>query len=108
MEITLPWPPAVFYYLAGINILTFFYFGFDKIQSQREGRRRISERGLWTLSLLGGSPGALLAMKFFRHKTKKISFQLILVVICLIQIIGLVTYFHFFKTPGPVSPFITR
>ncbi|MFH1947064.1 MAG: DUF1294 domain-containing protein [Candidatus Magasanikbacteria bacterium] len=35
----------------------------------------MSEKMLWILSAIGGSIGALLAMNFFRHKTKKLSFQ---------------------------------
>ncbi len=106
MEISLPWPPFLFYFLAFINVVTFFYFGFDKIQSQREGRRRASERSLWVLSLLGGSPGALLAMKFFRHKTKKTSFQLVLTLILALQILGLVLWFYFFVDQGKSNPFV--
>jgi|SaaInlStandDraft_6_1057023.scaffolds.fasta_scaffold202910_1 uncharacterized membrane protein YsdA (DUF1294 family) len=61
-------------YLIVINIITFFYFGLDKLKSQLQ-HRRISEKILWILSAVGGSVGALLAMNFFRHKTKKLSFQ---------------------------------
>ena len=76
----------IIYFLV-INIITFFYFGIDKLKSQIAGKRRISERTLWILSLVGGSVGALVGIKFFRHKTKKISFQAGIAVILAGQIL---------------------
>lgn len=73
-------------YLLAINLLTFFNFGWDKVQAQLK-HRRISEKVLLIFSLLGGSIGALLAMNFFRHKTKKLSFQAKIAIILLIQIL---------------------
>ncbi|MFZ2189380.1 MAG: DUF1294 domain-containing protein [Candidatus Magasanikiibacteriota bacterium] len=74
-------------YFLVINIITFFYFGLDKIKSQIPGKSRTSEKTLWILSLVGGSVGALLGMHFFRHKTKKISFQAVLALILAGQIL---------------------
>ncbi|MFH1286242.1 MAG: DUF1294 domain-containing protein [Candidatus Magasanikbacteria bacterium] len=65
------------FYLLIINVVTFLYFGFDKMKS-RLGHRRIPEKTLFLLAILGGSVGALFAMNTFRHKTKKVSFQTIL------------------------------
>lgn len=73
-------------YLVIINLITFFYFGIDKMRSIRN-ERRISERMLWFLSLIGGSAGALLGMNYFRHKTKKLSFQAGFAVILALQIL---------------------
>ena len=63
------------------NLMTFFVFGYDKFLS-RTHRRRISERTLFTLALMGGSVGAVFAQKIFRHKTQKYrnAFWIILVV----------------------------
>ncbi len=72
-------------YVGAINLLTFFYYGIDKIKA-RHGDRRVSEMMLWMLALAGGSLGALLGMKFFRHKTKKLSFQAGISVILALQI----------------------
>lgn len=72
-------------YFIVINLITFFYFGFDKMRSQIN-ERRVRERTLWLLALIGGSAGALLGMHFFRHKTKKISFQAVIAVILTAQI----------------------
>lgn len=79
-------------YLIIINVVTFFYFGLDKTRSELS-RRRISEKMLWFLTAIGGSIGALIAMKFFRHKTQKVSFQAGIAVILAIQI--LLFYFLF-------------
>ncbi|HAO52289.1 TPA: DUF1294 domain-containing protein [Candidatus Magasanikbacteria bacterium] len=73
-------------YLIAINFVTFIIFGLDKHKSIKN-KRRISEKTLWFLSLVGGSLGAMLAMKMFRHKTKKLSFQAILAVILALQIL---------------------
>lgn len=61
-------------YLVIISAVAFFAFGWDKLRSQLDARR-VSERTLWLLTLLGGSVGALIGMHFFRHKTRKLSFQ---------------------------------
>ncbi len=66
------------------NIITFFIFGIDKLLA-RTGRKRISERTLLILALLGGSVGAVFAQKLFRHKTQK--FRYILWIILVIQFI---------------------
>ncbi len=63
-------------YLIAINLTTFLLYGYDKFISSRK-KLRVPELNLQTLALLGGSPAALLAQKFFRHKTIKSSFQII-------------------------------
>ncbi len=75
---------SVYFFL--ITVITFFYFGFDKMQSTHSGERRVSEKTLWTLALVGGSVGALLGMKYFRHKTKKLSFQAGMAVVLTVQV----------------------
>lgn len=72
-------------YLTAINIITFTTFGVDKGKAINYNRR-VSEKTLWIMSLIGGSLGALLGMKVFRHKTKKLSFQAMLAVILVLQI----------------------
>ena len=93
LELSLFEQSLLIYFLV-INIITFFYFGLDKLRSQVAGKRRIPERTLWILSLIGGSLGALAGIKFFRHKTKKLSFQAGMAVILAVQI--LIIYFLFF------------
>lgn len=60
----------------GISAVTFAAFAWDKFQAQAGGWRT-RETTLHTLSLLGGWPGGLLAMQLLRHKTSKLSFQLL-------------------------------
>ena len=78
--------PLWLWYLAVINVAAFLAFGIDKARSQRTGARRTPEATLWILMLLGGSVGALVAMNYFRHKTKKLSFQAVAALILTLQI----------------------
>lgn len=52
----------------GVNLLSFLIFALDKLLAAKH-RRRIPEATLLTLSALGGSVGAMLAMNTLRHKT---------------------------------------
>jgi uncharacterized membrane protein YsdA (DUF1294 family) len=56
----------------------------DKRAAARGGRR-VPEGTLHLLALVGGWPGALLAMQLFRHKTRKPSFLLVTVGIVLVH-----------------------
>ena len=61
-------------WLAVSNAVTFLAFGWDKWRAGKS-QSRISEMKLVLLAALGGWPGGLLAMKVFRHKTVKRTFQ---------------------------------
>ena len=56
-------------WLLAINLVTFAVYGADKRRAKR-GAWRVPEKTLFLLPLLGGSVGALLGMRAFRHKTK--------------------------------------
>ena len=60
-------------YLAIMNVIAFAAMGVDKSRAKR-GAWRIPEKTLFSLSLLGGSIGALAGMYTFRHKTKHLKF----------------------------------
>lgn len=65
---------TLFYsYIVAMNVVTFTLMGLDKSYAKR-GERRIAERTLLLLAALGGSAGAYLAMKLFRHKTRQTAF----------------------------------
>ncbi|KRB53159.1 hypothetical protein ASE04_08070 [Rhizobium sp. Root708] len=61
----------------GLNALAFLVYFLDK-QAARSRRRRISERTLLTLALIGGSLGAVCAQRLLRHKTQKEPFRTLL------------------------------
>lgn len=57
-----------------MSLVEFFVYWLDKNASESKARR-VSETTLQTWALLGGWPGAAIAQKVFRHKTRKASFQ---------------------------------
>jgi uncharacterized membrane protein YsdA (DUF1294 family) len=68
--------PGVFWaYLAAASLAAFVAAGADKRRAHA-GARRIPESTLLGLALVGGSPGLMVAMVLFRHKTRKASFLL--------------------------------
>ena len=74
------------YYLIVINVVTFLVYGIDKWKA-KQGSWRISEATLLILAVIGGSIGALLGMKVWRHKTMHKKFKYGLPLILIIQII---------------------
>ena len=77
---------ALLYYLIVINIVTFLVYGMDKLKA-KQGSWRISEATLLILAIIGGSIGALLGMKAWRHKTQHKKFKYGLPLILLAQIV---------------------
>jgi len=74
-------------WLLAINIITVITYRYDK-NIAGSGRRRVPERRLLLLALIGGSPGAYIAMFLMRprHKTRKIPFVFLFWGIVLIQL----------------------
>ena len=75
----------LYWYLLIINLFTFVCYGLDKHQSKRKSRR-ISERWLLLLALIGGSIGAWLGMLVWRHKTKHAKFRFGVPILLLLQV----------------------
>ena len=73
-------------WLVCINLLAFLMYGFDKWRAVRDGWR-IPEARLLAVAVLGGSVGAYLGMKIFRHKTRKNKFRVGIPVIFAAQVI---------------------
>jgi uncharacterized membrane protein YsdA (DUF1294 family) len=73
-------------YLAAINIITFLAFWGDKRAAQN-GLWRTPEKTLLLLTFLGGTPAAYLAIKKLRHKNRKSSFKLMMILAVIAQII---------------------
>ncbi|MGV1917150.1 DUF1294 domain-containing protein [Rhizobium sp. 22-785-1] len=83
---------ALIAYLA-LNLIVFIAFWQDK-RAARKGDRRIRERKLLLLALLGGSLGAVTAQDLLRHKTRKEPFRSLLLGIVIAQV-GLVASLMF-------------
>ena len=70
------WPIPL--WVAGIylvaSIVCFIVYAVDK-SAAGAARRRVSERTLLTLGIVGGWPGAIVAQQTLRHKTQKASFR---------------------------------
>jgi uncharacterized membrane protein YsdA (DUF1294 family) len=77
----------IYYYFIIINILSFILYGIDKFKAIIN-KRRISEKFLLLLAVFGGSIGSLLGMIIFRHKTQKIYFFIVNIVMLIIYILG--------------------
>lgn len=75
----------------GLSVLGFLLMGYDKLQAKR-GRRRVPEKSLFSVALLGGAAGAVLGMYLFHHKTRHWYFKWGLPAILLLQL-GLL-WFH--------------
>ena len=82
------------YYLAAVNLAAFFLMWLDKRRARRKGARLLRERTLFLSALLGGSVGAIVGMRLFRHKTKHWYFVWGMPAILVVQAIltGLILY----------------
>ena len=80
------------YYLLAINVVTFIVYGIDKYKAKK-AKWRIPEATLLLLAVLGGSIGAWMGMKVWRHKTMHKKFKYGIPAILLIQI-ALMAYLH--------------
>ena len=87
------------YWLIAVNLVAFILYGEDKSYA-KNNKRRIPEKVLLFWAWIGGSVGAFLGMRIFRHKTKKPKFyvvpvlmvlEIIICAVCLYQNYHLVT-----------------
>jgi len=78
-------------YVISINLITLLFYGYDKHQARSHGFR-IPETVLHLLALTGGSPGALFGQILFRHKTRKLKFLLVFIMIVILQAIVIVVW----------------
>lgn len=63
---------AAFY--AVVSVIAYITYAIDK-KAAIKNRRRVSEKTLHLLGVVGGWPGAFLAQQRLRHKTQKTAFQ---------------------------------
>jgi uncharacterized membrane protein YsdA (DUF1294 family) len=69
------------------SVATFIAFARDKRAAQLN-LLRTPEKTLHALELVGGWPGALLAMSIIRHKNRKLSYLAVFAVIILIHAVA--------------------
>lgn len=69
------------------NGLVFLLYAADKLAAKRDGHRTPEARLLW-FAALAGAPGALLAMRLCRHKTRKPAFRYGVPALLLIQVVA--------------------
>jgi len=97
MDLTVPqFAAIVLAYLLVVNLIAFALMGIDKKKAER-GAWRIKEATLFFWAIIGGSIGANLGMKVFRHKTKHtqfvigmpaiLIFQVLIAVVILVQVV---------------------
>ena len=67
------------------SLILFFVMALDKHRAVK-GARRIPEKRLFLLALLGGGIGGFFGMYAFRHKTKHLHFVLLVPIIALMQL----------------------
>jgi len=75
-------------YWVVLSLSAFHAFRADKRLAEK-GLRRTPESQLWLVSVFGGGVGALVGMRRYRHKTKKLAFRLFVPLLALVQICAL-------------------
>ncbi len=76
---------VLLYYLAAITVITFLAFGIDKWKARHQ-HWRIPESVLLGMAAIGGSIGAMLGMKVWRHKTQHKKFTIGVPAILIVQL----------------------
>lgn len=96
MELTIKVTPFILilaYYII-LNVIMVYFMRYDKNAAMKK-KWRVPEKRFFTIALLGGGFLGLCSMKWFRHKTKHISFKIIYTISSLIHIV--ILYFLFIK-----------
>ena len=86
-------PIVVLWFYLAASIITFLFYAVDK-SAAKQGLWRTPENTLHLLGLAGGWPGALVAQKWLRHKSKKPSFQIVFWVSVVINCAALAWFFY--------------
>lgn len=81
----------LFYLLAAVNIVLCAMMGIDKLCAKLN-KRRIPEKLLFLLAVLGGGLGGTVGMLSFRHKTKHWYFAVGFPALAILQIALCIVY----------------
>ena len=84
--------PGLLLWPVAVNAFSFALFDIDKHLAKRRNCRRIPEKTLFLSAALGGSIGALLGMRVWRHKTLHRSFRIGIPLILFAQL-ALISWF---------------
>lgn len=76
---------SILAWLIAVSLLALLLYGYDKAIAGGT-HRRVPEATLLGVALLGGSPGAFVAMVLFRHKTSKPAFLVPFALIVVLQV----------------------
>ena len=68
------WVPGAVY--VAMSVVTVLLYWHDKHRARTDGQRT-PEKVLHAAELLGGWPGGLIGQQAFRHKTRKVSYQVV-------------------------------
>ena len=87
---------AIVVYIFIVNIVAIVVYGIDKLKAKKN-KWRISENTLLLIALVGGSIGAYLAMKLWRHKTnhKKFKYGIPLIIVFQLVVLAYVLLCHY-------------
>ncbi len=82
----------VILYLVLINLAGFAIMGIDKKRAKAD-KRRIKEKTLFLIAIMGGSIGSVVGMRYFHHKTKHKSFVLGMPFLIILQVL-IITFLY--------------
>jgi len=77
--------PYLMAFLLGINLSALIFMAFDKSLARKQ-QFRVPEKLIFVWALIGGSVGIFLGSQIFKHKTRKPSFNFVLLLIFAIQV----------------------
>jgi len=86
---------AVLIYLAAISLVSVVITIHDKLSAKRS-KRRVPERTLIMLSLVGGSAAMYMTMQLIRHKTRHAKFMIGIPLIMLLQLVAVIILSNMF------------
>jgi uncharacterized membrane protein YsdA (DUF1294 family) len=75
-----------------LSLITLLLFGIDKFLAKAEWKR-IPERWLYTMTLIGGFPGAIVGMNLFHHKIRNKKFRWVIIGSILLHAAGIAVLF---------------